>query len=285
MTLIAVAPGDEQAYAATNALRSLGGHHPARIVILRPDPDSAASLDARATLYALQNDGPRVTFEEITLSVRGQAARHLDSLVEAFTLSDLPVAVWYVNSLPEPTDPLLTVASAVILDSREADEEGPLRALVELTRRRVVVDLSWIRLGPWRELLATLFDAPEQRAWLGGVDSVEVTGKPGPRRLLGGWLYGQLGLSPRQVNLRDGRHVEVKLTSTVDGRQATFAVERGEADRVLKARASLPDGRTLRQTASLADEPLATSLALALTHLRPDPIWEKALYMATMLGP
>ena len=29
MTLIAVAPGDEQAYRATNALRALGGHHPA----------------------------------------------------------------------------------------------------------------------------------------------------------------------------------------------------------------------------------------------------------------
>ncbi len=34
----------------------------------------------------------------------------------------------------------------------------------------------------------------------------------------------------------------------------------------------------------LADDPLAASLAEALTHLQPDPVWERALYAASTLG-
>ena len=122
MTIIAVARTDEQAYAATNALRVLGGHHPARILILRPDPDQVACLSARASLYEVRDEHHQMNFEEVILSVCGQAALHLDSVVEAFTLSDLPVAVWYVSSLPDATDPLLSVATAVLLDSRDAPD-------------------------------------------------------------------------------------------------------------------------------------------------------------------
>jgi hypothetical protein len=34
----------------------------------------------------------------------------------------------------------------------------------------------------------------------------------------------------------------------------------------------------------LAEDPLATSLAEALTHLQPDVVWEHALAAATTLG-
>jgi glucose-6-phosphate dehydrogenase assembly protein OpcA len=281
MTLIAVVHTDEQAYGATRALRALGGHHPARILILRPDPDQVATLDARAALYSVNPDGHLINFEEITLWVSGQAANHLDSLVEAFTLSDLPVALWYVNSVPEPTDPLLSVASAVLLDSRDA--EGQLRGLLELVRRRTVVDLSWARLTPWRVLLASLFDPPEGRAWLDGVTEVEVHGKTGPRHLLGGWLASQLDLRPNQVVLSDGRHVEIRVTSRHGSDTALFEVMRGDQHRTVSAEATLPSGTTPRQSITLADDPLPTALAGALTRLKPDVVWEKALSSATNL--
>ena len=180
MTLVAVIPNDEQAYAATRALRALGRHHPARIVLLRPDPDQVATLDGRAVLYAMEDDGHQVNFEEVSLDVGGQAARHLDSLVEAFTLSDLPVPVWYVGDIPDPSDPLLSVATAVLVDTRDAADTGRMRAVLELARRRTVVDLSWIRLRPWRELLAGLFDPVARRPWLQAVERVEVSGQGRP---------------------------------------------------------------------------------------------------------
>jgi glucose-6-phosphate dehydrogenase assembly protein OpcA len=166
MTLVAVVPNDEQASAATRALRALGLHHPARIVLLRPEPDQVAALDGRAVLYAAEEAGHQINFEEVTLVVGGQAARHLDSLVEVFTLSDLPVPVWYVGDIPDPADPLLSVSSAVLVDTRDAVDTGRTRDVLQLARRRTVVDLSWIRLAPWRDLLAGLFEPVTRRPWL-----------------------------------------------------------------------------------------------------------------------
>jgi glucose-6-phosphate dehydrogenase assembly protein OpcA len=287
MTLVAVMPSDEQAYAATRALRALGRHHPARIVLLRPDPDQVATLDGRAALFAVEADGHQVHFEEVTLVVGGQAANHLDSVAEAFTLSDLPVPVWYVGDIPDPTDQLLSVATSVVVDSRDAAGSGRLRALLELARRRTVVDLSWIRLQPWRELLAGLFDPPERRPWLDAVEEVEVTGKIGPRQLLGGWLMSQLRLAPGQVQLVDAQHVEVRVVCRRGADVATFEVGRGAANRTVAARCVIPGGRAAApvpdsgQAILLADDPLATSLAEALTHLQPDAVWERALSAAS----
>ncbi len=287
MTLVAVIPGDEQAYSASRALRALGRHHPARIVLLRPDPDRVASLDGRAALYATEADGHHLYFEEVTLMVGGQAANHLDSVVEPFTLADLPVPVWYASDIPDPSDPLLSVGTAVIVDSRDAADTVHLRSLLELARRRTVVDLSWIRLRPWRELLADLFSPPARRVWLQSVERVEVTGKVGPRQLLGGWLVSQLRLLPDQVALVDAQHVEIRLVCRRNGQTATFEVVRGRPRRTVEARAEVP-GETASMAAGaaipLAENPLATSLAEGLTHLEPDVIWERALSAATWLA-
>lgn len=284
MTLVAVARRDEQAYAATDALRVLAGHHPSRIVVVHPDPDAVANLDARAALYALDQESHRVCFEEVRLDVGGQAAWHLDSLVEAFTLSDLPVAVWYVNSIPEPQDPLLAVATAVLIDSRDAPDTEQLRSLLALARRRTLVDLSWSRLRPWRELLAGLFDPEPNRSWMDYLEEVDVYGKEGPRRLLGGWLIAQTGVSPRRVRLHDARHVSIKLVGRRAGQTAAFTVERVQDQRLVVAEAALPDALPVHSTTLLPDLPLASSLANALTHLRPDPIWERALSTAAALS-
>ena len=284
MTLVAVAHTDTDSHRASEALRVLAGHHPSRIVLIRPEPDQVASLGATATLYALDTGHHRTTFEEVVLEVGGQAANHLDSLVEAFTLSDLPVAVWYVNSIPQASDPLLSVATAILVDSRDAPDPGQLRSLLQLARRRTLVDLSWSRLTPWRELLAGLFEPATSRPWLDALESVDIAGKIGPRRLLGGWITAQTGLSPRRISLSDARHVSMRLTCRRDGESATFVVERAEGRRFVSAEATLPDGATHRMTAALPEDPLATSLANALTHLRPDSVWERALSLATALS-
>jgi glucose-6-phosphate dehydrogenase assembly protein OpcA len=287
MTLVAVIPGDDQAYSAARALRALGRHHPARIVLLRPDPDRVATLDGRAALFATNVDGHQMYFEEVTLMVGGQAAHHLDSVVEPFTLSDLPVPVWYASDVPDPSDPLLSVATAVIVDSRDAAGSGRMRSLLELARRRTVVDLSWIRLRPWRELLAELFAPPGRRPWLQAVESVEVSGKIGPRQLLGGWLVSQLRLLPNQVALVDAQHVEIRVVCRREGQTASFEVGRGRLHRTVSARAEVPGEASsagLGAAIPLAEDPLATSLSEGLTHLEPDTVWERALSAATWLA-
>jgi glucose-6-phosphate dehydrogenase assembly protein OpcA len=285
MTLVAVVPDDDSIEPATSALRSLAGHHPARLLLLRPDPDRVASLDAGATLHSVNGDGIEVNVEEVRLDIGGQAAHHLDSLVEPFTLADLPVAVWYVSAVPDPTDPLLGVASSVLLDSRDAADTGRMRSLLELARRRTVVDLSWIRLGPWRQLLAGLFDPPTARPWARAVERVEVRGKIGPRQLLGGWLASQLGLLPRQVELLDSRHVEITIAARQGDATAVFAVRRADAHRTVSAQAVIDGTPGPEHWYPLADDPLTTALANALTHLEPDVVWENTLSAAMTLSP
>ena len=284
MTLVAVASRDEDSAPAMEPLRRVAGHHPSRLVLVRPDADSVAHLDGRVALYSLPQEEHRVCFEEVELHVGGQAALHLDSVVESFTLSDLPVVVWYVNSIPDASDPLLSVASAVLIDSRDAPDQAQLRSLLALARRRTLVDLSWSRVRPWRELLASLFDPPGHRPWLDLIDRVEIAGKEGPRRLLGGWLVAQTGVSPRRVSLHDARHVSIRLVAGTAGATATFSVERPEGQRLVVAEADVPDSAGVHASASLPDDPLASSLAAGLTHLRPDPVWETALSTAAALA-
>lgn len=284
MTIVAVTSRDEDIAPAMDALRRLAGHHPARVVLVRPDPDAVAYLDGRATLYSLAHDDHRACFEEVELRVGGQAALHLDSVVESFTLSDLPVVVWYVNAIPDASDPLLSVASAVLVDSRDAPDPSQLRSLLALARRRTLVDLSWSRVQPWRELLASLFEPVTHRPWLDALRQIEICGKEGPRRLIGGWLVAQTSVSPRQVKLHDARHVSIRLVAERQAATATFVVERAEGQRLVVAQAEVPGAPPVHASVSLPDDPLPSSLAAGLTHLRPDPVWETALSNAAALA-
>ena len=149
MTLVAVVPGDEQAYAATRALRALGRPP--------PGPDRAPAPRPRPGGHPRRPGRPvRRRRRRPPGQLRGghpvrRAARRPTTSTRWSRPSPCPTcrcAVWYVGAVPEPTDPLLSVATAVLIDSRDAAGTGRLRDLLELARRRTVVDLSWIRLQP-----------------------------------------------------------------------------------------------------------------------------------------
>jgi glucose-6-phosphate dehydrogenase assembly protein OpcA len=301
MTLVAVAVDDVSAAEAIHAMQAVVANHPARVLVLRPDPDATAALDARVELFRVEAAGTPIPvddndtaacFEQITLAVGGQAARHLDSLVEPLLQGDLPVVAWFADRVPDvPTDRLVSVAGTVVIDTRSADDPASLRALSDLGRRRPVVDLCWIRLEPVRNLIASLFDPPELRAFAGGVVSARVTGKPGPRYLLAGWLARQLGLGRRQVELVDSRHVAVRLEAVHAGQRAAFEVGRLAERRGLWAGIQPLDGwdgqpdATVRHAVELPDTSLTTTLAAALARMNTeDPVWAKAVSSASTLA-
>ncbi len=284
MTLAVAAASEGSAEMARQAIRTLGAHHPARVVILISHPDAPADLDGRAVLYRAGEGTHPVFFEEVTLEVGGQAALHLDSLLETFTLADLPVVAWYVDAGPDPSDSLLNVAGSVVMDTRDLDDVVAFRKLIEVSRRRPVVDLSWMRLEPVRELFASLFDPPALRPFVTAVQSAEVKGKAGPRHLLGGWLRAQLRLGPHQLRLVDDRHVSIMLRAELEGETATFDLGRVDSGRALWAGATVPTGPSPRQVVPLPDASLASVLAAALTRLRGDPVWERAVSAALALA-
>jgi glucose-6-phosphate dehydrogenase assembly protein OpcA len=273
VNLVVVATAAADAARAAQAIAGLGARHPGRTVVLVPGPAEGSLVDACVELLGAEIEGHPVWSEQVTLTVCGPLWEHLDSLIEPFTLADLPTAVWYVSALPALADPLLRAADALVVDSKELGDLRAFPQIAELARRNTVVDLSWARLRAWRELLAGLFEGEAYRQYVSEVAHATVAGKEGPRHLLAGWLTSRLGLSRAACTLRDARHVGLRL----DAPGATFSVERIEGERVVRATAVVEDGPSHHDVLSLPDETLSWSLADALTHLRRDRVWEQAL--------
>ena len=294
VTLVVWAPSAVDAWDAVATVHRFGGHHPARSIVLVPQPDGPARLDARVSLTAAQAGGHSVWFEDVVLSVAGPAARRLGSLVEPFTLADLPVAVWYLGAAPAAGDDLLAAADTVIVDSKlavgeeggDAEDDGPagalpdrctLEAVVGLFGRVPVLDLAWIRLRPWRELLASMVDGDAFRPALDDLTSATVTGKAGARALLGGWLASRLRLPPGTMHLNAARHASLRLTGRIDGRPAAFSVERVPGERLVRATASVEQGPSFTDVLALPEADPSWALSQALSGLRPDVVYEDAV--------
>jgi len=294
VTLVVLAPSAVDAWDAVATVHRFGGHHPARSIVLVPEPEGPARLDARVSLTAAVAGGHQVWFEDIVLSVSGPAAGRLGSLIEPFTLADLPVAVWYLGAAPAAGDDLVAAADAVIFDSKfsvgeeggDANDDGPtgarpdrttLDAVIGLFGRVPVVDLAWIRLRPWRELLASLVDGAAFRPALDDLTSATVTGKAGARALLGGWLASRLRLPVGSIHLDAARHASLSLTGRVDGRPATFAVHRMPGQRLVRATASVDHGPSFTDVLALPEPDPSWALAQALSALRADPVYENAV--------
>jgi len=290
MTIVMVLGDNEVSEEAAASVRLLGAHHPCRAIVLRPEPDSTPAIDADACLWRAEprsGEGHPVFFEEVQLRVGGQAASHLASIVGPFVLADLPVVMWFPGHVPEPADPLLRLASVVVVDTRSvADAEigHSYRTLLELANHQPVVDLSWVRLQPWRELLAGLFEPQHNRRFLQGVSVAAVRGKPGPRHMLGGWLMSQLDLRARELVLADAKHVDITVQSDCGDEHGEFRVSRDEGARAVRAEASFSSGLCQGQALPLPDDSLTTALAAAVSNLRADRIWERALAAAAALA-
>ncbi|MDQ3757750.1 MAG: glucose-6-phosphate dehydrogenase assembly protein OpcA [Actinomycetota bacterium] len=272
VSLVVVATDEDEARRACDADRLLGGRHPGRTITVRcmGEAEDGPRIDADVVLEGAGD----VWWEEVQLRVAGPVTSHLDSLIEPLVLADLPTALWFAGRLPEWDDPLLRTADAVLVDSKEAPQDSSFALIEQLLRHHPVVDLSWVRLRPWRVLLAGLFEGSTYRPFVHRVSSVSVAGKPGPRRLLAGWLVSRLGLSPSAVTLGDDRHVQVRLEA--DG--ACFEVTRQPGERVVRASARVAGGPGHEDVLSLPDQSLPWSLGEALTHLGRDKVYEQSLH-------
>ena len=279
VNLVIVAPNEDEADRACSAMHGLGTRHPGRTVVLVRQPGGdGAGMDADVRINVTEAAGHAAWSEDVRLRVRGELGEHLHSVVDPLTLADVPVAVWFLARLPEPSDPLLGVADALIGDTRDADGGGDaLSRLVALTASHRVLDLSWIRLEPWRALLGNLFEVAFIRPFVEGIRALDVRGKPGPRQLMAGWLSSRLGLPAAMVRLSDARHLAVSIVSDHEGLTGTFSVDRPEGGRVLRSRAEVTGMPPFEDSLLLPDDSLPWSLGRALSRLEADASYVPSL--------
>ena len=168
---------------AMRTLLGLGVRHPSRAIVVVPDERdrSRGPLDATISTHCneqVNGGGDRVCYEEIMLTVRGEAAEHLNGVVAPLLIHDLPTHVWWPGDPPfgDPVfDQVVEMGDRVLVDSGDfADLLGGLRRLTQLRRRSGVGDLSWERLAWWQELTAQFFDAPRFRRYLPNLSRLRI---------------------------------------------------------------------------------------------------------------
>jgi glucose-6-phosphate dehydrogenase assembly protein OpcA len=209
LNLIVTVPDAAAAERVVATLSGLGFRHPSRALVLVAVPgDAESSLDASVSAHCKPSngDGEQVCYEEVVLTVRGEAAVHLDGIVAPLLIHDLPTHVWWPGDPPFADgtfDQLVEAADRVILDTADFhDLLLGLRRLTTLRRRSGIGDLSWRRIGPWQELSAQFFDAPRFRRYLPNLNRIRVryarpaggegTGCLAQAMLYAGWVASRL---------------------------------------------------------------------------------------------
>jgi hypothetical protein len=220
MNLVVIARRPEIGEHATAVIRMLAGRHPSRtLIVSSADPDGPSWLDARIQAHCIlpRADAAETCAEFIALTAGGESGRHLAAIVAPLLIHDLPVTLWWPGDPPlaaRQAIELLEMADRLVVDGSAWSGDGldRLGALARILADRdlgegyvAVSDFAMLRQSRWREAIASSFDRPELRPFLGGVRSIAVRYAAHPGAGAGGtnvikplyhvaWLASRLGM-------------------------------------------------------------------------------------------
>jgi glucose-6-phosphate dehydrogenase assembly protein OpcA len=176
---------------ARATLAGLHDRHPARTILLVPEPKHATGLSAATSLFAIDVDGGRDAYAEvIEIRLRGDAIAHPASVVLPLLVADLPVFCrwrgqpeWGSSQLAE----LVGVVDRFVVNSSEwRGLPSAYERLCELFPRTAVSDIAYSRTVNWRARLAERWPA------IGRAERLRVEGPKADALLLAGWLRSRL---------------------------------------------------------------------------------------------
>ena len=176
---------------ARATLAGLRDRHPARTILLVPEPRGATAITAKVGLYAIEMEGSHEAYAEvIEVGLRGDAVEHPASIVLPLLISDLPVFCRWRGE-PDWESPqlhdLLGVVDRLVVNSSEwRGLPAAYEQLAHLFERVAVSDIAFSRTVAWRAMLAERW--PEIRA----IDRLGVEGPKADALLLAGWLRSRL---------------------------------------------------------------------------------------------
>ncbi|HVA36796.1 MAG TPA: glucose-6-phosphate dehydrogenase assembly protein OpcA [Candidatus Dormibacteraeota bacterium] len=220
-TLVAYAARPSAWERIAEAARRIAIAHAARLLLL----DAAGHASPHVTSFCGREGSETICCEEVTIPLEAGSPDSSLALVEELLLPGLPAHLWWNGAGIDGRlfAGLRALVKRIVVDSSQADADAG--GLVELERaleRRPhahLSDLAWLRVGPWREMAARLFDDPEHAARLAHLEAIEiVSGTRGEAALLAGWLGVQLGFD---VPAGSGAF------ATPAGGRVTFAYARG----------------------------------------------------------
>lgn len=220
MTLIGIAPDDQNEKVASLATQAIGMEHPAQAIVLREDaPVTGKRLDAWITTDVRRPEAScAVECELITIHLQGPAEDHLAALLDPLLVSGVPTYLWWLGTPPFGKAELLDalrICDGLVVDSAAFDEPyhsfQRMSGMLKLAHHRLgLADLQWSRLRPWRETIAQFFSPADRRPFLSGISEVGVdyAGEGRGNRivasLLAAWMASALGWKLRRATAGSG---------------------------------------------------------------------------------
>ena len=185
LNLMVCAPGWVQEAELSQIMAEIATQHPSRVFVILTEPTADdSSLDARVAVqcYASTGDRNQICCEQILIRALGQRIHQLPSLIRPLLVPDLPVFLWWRNTLnfeQSPFGELVESSDRVIIDSDSFPNPGEgiqkLCAWIQgRARWAAFTDLSWSRLTPWRALISGFFDLDEYRSYLRQLNRIEI---------------------------------------------------------------------------------------------------------------
>ncbi len=217
LNLLAVARNERDAGLITASISRLHDFLPSRTIILvtraAGETEGGGPYDVHLQLIEQHTgtDAPPLRFETITITAGIDAMGHLASLVSPLLAAELPDFLWWPGNdfVRNPLfEDLQQIVDRVIVDSAQLGNDtsgvSAMRALLDEddeTSPRIG-DFAWLRLAPWRQLIAQFFDPPDVQQCLSAIEEVTISyadvredGSSGfaSALLTVGWLASRLG--------------------------------------------------------------------------------------------
>jgi glucose-6-phosphate dehydrogenase assembly protein OpcA len=306
LNLVAACVDVESADIATQAVGRLGAKHPARAIIILADPAGGREMEADLSLQCSAVDAGQVCAEVVRLVVGGEAAYHLASVVTPLLVPDIPVYLWLVGAPPLRQafgSDAIAICERLILDSGAyCDDAATLRLLADeldvVGDAISLSDVAWERSSIWRQLIAQSFDGEEVRAFLRGIDRVEIDCSGERVSALGwlmvGWLSSRLDWngSRRQPTLVTAAHtaddvpvhdlVRIALHCSTNGHRALISVERRGI--ALHSVIDVDGGIRAERAVPIIDRDTVDLVGALLESAGEDPVYRAALRSAADLA-
>lgn len=168
---------------AIEAANDASREHPMRVIVLIPDAEGEARVDAQ-----IRVGGDAGASEVIVLRAFGPAASSQEGLITGLLLPDAPVIAWWPDYPPEvpSASDVGRMAQRRITDAATKPFEKGRLSRLGPSYAPGDTDLAWTRLTHWREQLASVLDQPPYEP----VTAVEVVGAGSSPStgLLAAWL-------------------------------------------------------------------------------------------------
>ncbi|MGA7412033.1 MAG: glucose-6-phosphate dehydrogenase assembly protein OpcA [Bryobacteraceae bacterium] len=295
MTLIVVTDDeDEDSLAASQTLIDLMHTHPSRAIVIRVAgaPESGITAQVLAQCWKPFGKAQQICSEQIEIQATPDRWPDVRPIILGIMVPDLPVVVWCRQKSAlrrdgkatqhDGLESLFALATKVIVDTRSPNPPEAIEALRSWKNgSRVVADLQWTRLTPWREAISGAFDDPQLLAQRNSFQTIEIVhsepSPPSSALYLAGWLRQSLSASVSFVQ-RTGFGTGLQRVAIL-GPSVNI-----ELERVGPTCAELRAG-SLRQTFALTTFSLYTAMNEELNILGPDEQFRSAFAQAQAFLP